>query len=321
MVLYNMTEQQIEELVQKYADSTATPEEVQELMDWYRKPTVGEVVWPSDNAAERDRVYQRMLQRLQDSLTVKRTRLYWITPLRAAAVFLLIIGIAAVFYFLSSRPVTYSVITNPSGQTREVLLPDGTMVWLNAATTLRYANTFSAHRQVQLDGEAYFDVAHDPRHPFTVETGGIGITVLGTRFNISGYTGTGRTIVTLLQGKVSIANAEKELAVLKPGTQLMWEGQTKKAVIKSIDTTTVVAWKLGRLQFQGQPLNEIVQTLERWYNVRIRFLNPDLGHCRYYLNFDSKMPLKDLLEVLADVTNMNFSFDKQTVVISGKGCQ
>jgi transmembrane sensor len=102
---------------------------------------------------------------------------------------------------------------------------------------------------------------------------------------------------------------------------LTWEEQTKKAVIKSIDTTTVVGWKMGRLLFQGEPLNEIVQTLERWYNVRIRFANPDLEHCRYYLNFDSNMPLKDLLEVLADVTNMNFSFDEQTVVISGKGCQ
>jgi transmembrane sensor len=316
-----MTEQQIEVLVQKYTDSTASPEEVEELMDWYRKAAIGEVVWTSDNASERNDVYRRMLQRLQDSLTVKRTRSYWMTPLRAAAVFLLIIGIAGVLYLLPRGPVTYSTIKNSSGQTRQVLLPDGSTVWLNAATTLRYVNEFSAHRQIQLDGEAYFDVAHDPARPFTVEAGGIGITVLGTRFTISAYTGTGRTIVSLLQGKISVANAEKELAVLKPGTQLTWQGLTKKAVIKSIDTTTVVAWKLGRLQFQGQPLSEIVQTLERWYNVHIRFANPDLGQCRYYLNFDSNMPLKDLLEVLSDVTKMDFSFDKQTVVVSGKGCQ
>lgn len=316
-----MTEQYIEELVQKYADGTATPEEVQQLMDWYRAAPVGEVAWPAVDAQERDNVYQRMLQRLQTTLPVKRGRLFWLTPLRAAAVLLVVLGAAALFYYWPAAPVTYSTITNPSGQIKQVQLPDGSTVWLNATTTLRYANAFARHRQLQLDGEAYFDVTHDPDHPFTVESGGVHIIVLGTRFTIWGYADANRTTVSLLEGKVSVAAAEKELAVLHPATQLEWDRQAKRATTKPIDTTAVVAWKVGRLQFQGQPLSEIVQTLERWYGVRIRFANPSLHQCRYYMSFDSSMPLKDVLALLSEVTNTNYAFDKQTVVISGHGCQ
>jgi transmembrane sensor len=315
-----MTEQYIEELVQKYADGTATPEEVQQLEDWYRAAPVGEVAWPAADAQEREKVYQRMLQRLQDTLSVKRGRLYWLTPLRAVAAVLIVFVAAALFYYWPATPVTYSTITNPSGQIKQVQLPDGSAVWLNAATTLRYATAFANRRQLQLDGEAYFDVTHDPDHPFTVESGGVHITVLGTRFTISSYAAD-LTTVSLLEGKVSVSATEKELAVLRPATQLEWDRQAKRATTKPIDTTAVVAWKAGLLQFQGQPLGEIMQTLERWYGVRIHFANPGLDQCRYYMSFDSAMPLKDVLILLTEVTNMNYAVDKQTVVISGKGCQ
>jgi ferric-dicitrate binding protein FerR (iron transport regulator) len=321
VVLYSVTEQYIEALVQKYADGTATPEEVQQLMDWYHTAPVMEVSWPTASAQERGQVYHRMLQRLQGTLPAKRRRLYRLTPLHAAAAVLLIVLGTALFYNWPAAPVSYSTISNPSGQIKQVQLPDGSTVWLNAATTLRYANSFSQHRQLQLDGEAYFKVTHDFGHPFTVESGGVHIRVLGTRFNVSSYAAASRTVVSLLEGKVSVMAAEKELAILQPATQLEWNWTTKKATIKTIDTTAVVAWKAGRLQFQGQPLGEIVQTLERWYGVHIRFANPDLEQCRYYLNFDGAMPLKDLLTLLSEVTNMHYAVDKQTVVISGKGCQ
>jgi transmembrane sensor len=315
-----MNEQHIEILVQKYADGIATSEEEKQLMDWYRLASVENVSWPAANTKEKDQVYQRMLQRLQNSLPVKRGQLYWLTPFRAAAVLLVVLGAAVLFYLWPAPPLTYSTITNSSGQIRQMKLPDGSMVWLNATTTIRYANAFSQHRQLQLDGEAYFDVTHNPDHPFIVESGGVYITVLGTRFNVSGYAASNRTIVSLLQGKVSITTAEKELAVLEPLSQMDWDRSTKKVNIKSMDTSAVVAWKKGRLQFQGQPLLEIVQTLERWYGVRFRFANPGSGQCRYYLSFDNTMSLTNLLALLTEITRMDFVVEKQTIIISGKSC-
>ncbi len=315
-----MNEQQIEILVQKYAEGTATTEEEKLLMDWYRIESVEDVSWPAANSNEKNEVYRRMLQRLQNSLPVKKGQLYWLTPLRAAAVLLVVLGAAVLFYLWPAAPFSYSTINNSSGRIRQVKLPDGSMVWLNAATTLRYANAFSKHRQLQLDGEAYFDVTHDPGHPFIVESGEVHITVLGTRFNVSGYTDANRMTVSLLQGKVSIKTAEKELAVLEPLTQMDWDRSTKKMNVKSTDTTAVVAWKKGRLQFQGQTLLEIVQTLERWYGVRFRFANPGLDQCRYYMSFDNSMSLTNLLALLTEITRMDFAVDNQTIIISGKSC-
>jgi transmembrane sensor len=321
MVLYSMTEQYIEALVQKYADGTATPEEVQQLMNWYRAAPVGDVAWLSSDVEEKEKVYQRMLQRLQATPLLKRGRLYWLTPLRTAAMVLIVLGAAMLFYFWPSESIAYTTVTNPSGRIQQVKLPDGSMVWLNAATTLRYAKSFTQHRQLQLDGEAYFEVAHDSTHPFTVKSGDIAITVLGTRFNIWGYASGNRTTVSLLAGKVSVAAAEKEMAVLSPSTQLEWDRQAKKATIKTIETAAVVAWKAGKLQFQGQTLSEIMQTLERWYGVRIHITSTDLSQCRYYMNFNSAMPLKDVLALMSEITKMNYALDKQTIVISGNGCE
>ena len=316
-----MNEQHIESLVQKYAEGTATTEEVQQLMDWYHVASVEEVAWPVAHAKEKDDVYQRMLDRLQATIPGKRDNLYWLTPLRAAAVLLVILGAATLFYLWPASRLTYTTLTNSSGQIRHVQLPDGSMVWLNAATTLRYANSFEQNRQLQLDGEAYFDVKHDAAHPFIVESGGLDITVLGTRFNIQGYSAANRTIISLLQGKVSIASAEKELVVLEPGTQMEWDRSTKKINTKPTDTTEVVAWKTGKLQFQGQPLDEIVQTLERWYGISFQFNDSRLGLCRYYMSFDNTMPLKDMLVLLREITGMEFIVDKKTIMISGNGCQ
>lgn len=321
VILYGMTEQHIEALVQKYAEGTATIEEVQQLMNWYREAKVEEVVWPASHANEKDDLYRRMLQRLQQSLPVKKGRLYWMTPLRIAAMLVVVLGAALFIYLRPDAPLTYATITNSSGQIRQVQLPDGSTVWLNAATTLRYAKAFGQHRKLQLDGEAYFDVTHDPAHPFVVESGGVDITVLGTRFNISGYADANRTIVSLLHGKVSVSADEKELAVLGPHTQMEWDQSTKKVTTTPIDTSAVIGWKTGRLQFQGQPLREIVQTLERWYGVDFQFTDPGLGECRYYMGFTNTMPLKDLLALLAEITGMDFTVDQQTIIISGKPCQ
>src|SRR4051812_7116247 len=115
-----MTEQYVEELVQKYADGTATPEEVQQLMNWYRAAPVGDVAWPTVDAQESDKVFQRMLRRLQGILPSKRGRLYWLTPFRAAAVLLIVLGAATLLYFWPPESVAYNAVTNPSGHIQQV---------------------------------------------------------------------------------------------------------------------------------------------------------------------------------------------------------
>jgi transmembrane sensor len=316
-----VTEQYLESLVQKYADGVATEKEVQDLMDWYHQAVIREVTWDVEDETGKENVYHGILNRLRNTIQVRKGRFYWLKPLRVAAALLIVVGAATVYHFWPRASPTFATVTNAAGQVKRVELPDGSMVWLNAASTVRYATEFSKHRQVKLDGEAYFNVAHDADHPFTVETGEIQTTVLGTHFNISAFHSANLTTVSLLEGKVEVAAEGKEIAVLRPATQLQWDRSTKKATINVADTAAIVAWKAGRLQFRGQPLNQVVEALERWYGVHIRLATPGLSNCRYYLNFDSAMPLKDLLALLAEITKTEYSFTKDAIIISGKGCQ
>jgi transmembrane sensor len=314
-----MTEQYIEELIQKYADGSASDEEIKILTDWYRKAPPAEVVWPSSDADEKEKVYNRMLGRLQSRIAPKRSRIYELPLLKAAAIFVVIIGVALLVYFLKPFSTSYITVTNPSGKIQFVRLPDSSSVWLNASTTLRYTKKFTSNRSIQLDGEAYFDVTHDPEHPFTIATGDVQTTVLGTSFNIKAYQ-SNTTTVSLITGKLRVESGSKELAILTPLEQLQFDRSNKIATASSLDTNTVLAWKKGILSFQGQTLADITEVLERWYSVKISFSTPGTEKCRYYMSFDNKMPLNELLGTMSEITEMKYTINKQTITISGKPC-
>lgn len=315
-----MTGQQLEELIHKYAAGIATPEEEELLLRWYRSIPVEPVPWSSSDENERDKVRRRMLHRLQQTLPLRKGRLVRFGALRAAVLLGVVVGTAALIFLLKPAPVNYTTVSNPSGSLRQLRLPDNSTVWLNAATTLRYATNFTAHREVTLDGEAFFEVTHDSSHPFAVTSGRVRTTVLGTRFAIRAYAADSLTSVALLSGKVGVAPEDNRQTVLTPSTQWVWNKATGTAAINRVDTTAVVAWKQGLLRFQGESLGEIIKTLERWYNVRIVLASPGLGRCRYYMSFPNNMPLEQLLSLLSEITQMNYVLDQQTITITGKGC-
>lgn len=316
-----MTEQKIAELVQKYADGTASKDEIAELMSWYRQSDIKEVLWQTSNPNEQQDVYKRMLGRLHESIQErpKMARLQW---LKVAAIFILIIGVSFfAFRYLKTSTPSYTTVINPSGKIQLVQLPDESKVWLNASSTLRYAKGFKEKRELQLDGEAYFEVAHDAAHPFIVSGGEVNTTVLGTVFNIKAYKNDKETIVSLISGSVRVAT-DKELGVLTPSTKMEFDRQSKKVQTVKIDASRIGAWKEGKLFFDGQKLSEIANTLGRWYGIKFVFQTPGLGNCRYYMNFDSSTPLEQLLSTVAEIADMRYSINKQanTVIFSGKGC-
>src|SRR5689334_12921624 len=145
-----MTEEKIRELIEKYAEGTATEVETWQLMQWYQ--TGGEeVVWSSSNPEEEKSVYNRMLQRLQKERPAKLSRIFNFSPFRAAAVLLISFGMGLVVYFLLPVKDPFLTIQNPSGRIALIKLPDNTKVWLNASTTLRYKKSFTENRDVQVE--------------------------------------------------------------------------------------------------------------------------------------------------------------------------
>ncbi len=313
-----MSEEYLSQLIQKYAAGKASAEEVQELMDWYRSHSPGEVKW----TGERAEVYTRMLQRLHKKITPAKGRVHSFSWIRVAAVFL-VIAAAALLLLQLAKPATEMVIVaNPTGKIRSVHLPDKSTVWLNAASELQYAKNFSEHRAVVLKGEAYFEVSHDAAHPFTVSAGELQTKVLGTSFNIKAYPEEEAAIVSLVTGKVEITEGSKSLALLQPSMQLWFNKQTHAAHTVALDTSAALAWKRGVLQFEGENFGNIANTLERWYRVQFHFANPDISNCRYYLSIANTTTLDKMLQTLKQLTGMEFSYDadKKIVNVSGKGC-
>ena len=163
----------------------------------------------------------------------------------------------------------YNTIRTPTGGTYKIVLPDGSKVWLNAMSSLRFPVVFSEEaRQVELIGEGYFEVSKTGKK-FNVLTNKTIVSVLGTHFNINGYDNEGSTNVTLLEGSVQV-NANKGLLVLTPGDQAEVIPNASGIVLnKDVNTEALVAWKDGKFKFHDTDLKTIMRQLERWYDVDV----------------------------------------------------
>jgi ferric-dicitrate binding protein FerR (iron transport regulator) len=182
--------------------------------------------------------------------------------------------------------MNYNSLITPRGGQYQLVLSDGTKVWLNAASSLRFPTSFPSHeRRVELMGEAYFEVAKDPTRPFRVNIlhssgrgGGGLVEVLGTHFNISAYIEDDTIKTTLLEGSVKVSQNEQAAITITPGQQA--EISPKSATIhvtRDIDTSQVIAWKNGLFHFNHTGLQNIMHQLSRWYNVDIDYTGSVAG--------------------------------------------
>jgi len=174
----------------------------------------------------------------------------------------------------ASRPKTYMTAATPRGGTYQVVLPDGSKVWLNAASSLKFPSTFAnaADRKVELTGEAYFEVAKDKIHPFIVLAKNQQVKVLGTHFNINTYTDEPEAKTTLLEGSINILNLTSDnSSLLLPNQQAVISGSSLQ--VKTIDAETAVDWKNGDFIFKDERLESIMRKVARWYNVDVVYEN------------------------------------------------
>ncbi|WP_343307443.1 FecR domain-containing protein [Chitinophaga niabensis] len=172
----------------------------------------------------------------------------------------------------STGEIAYNTISTSKGRQFKVVLPDGSKVWLNAASTLKFPVAFEGkERGVELSGEAYFEVAKNAEQPFKVKVPGkIDIEVLGTAFNVNAYTNEKHSYTTLVAGSVSVSHTSKTAGriVLKPGDQLQ-AGDAGMALVQQANVDKAVAWKNGLFNFEGVGLREMMRQLERWYNLEV----------------------------------------------------
>lgn len=166
-------------------------------------------------------------------------------------------------------------LSTPNGGQYQITLPDGTKVWLNAASKLIYPKVFSAkQRVVELDGEAYFEVARKEQQPFIVKTAREQVEVLGTHFNVNSYREEEVSKVALAEGKVNVRLPSNQLRTLSPGQQTVVKAQQVR--VEEVNIEEVVAWKNGEFMFNNEPLPSAMRQLARWYDIDIE-VDPSLS--------------------------------------------
>ena len=210
--------------------------------------------------------------------------------------------------------VLYNTISTPKGGQYQVLLSDGSKVWLNAASSLKFPASFTGkERKVELLGEAYFEVAKNDKMPFKVEADGMEVEVLGTHFNINSYDDESTVRTTLLKGSVRI-NGAKSKSFLKPGQQAKLERDGDIKIVNNADVDQAVAWKEGRFQFNRADIHEVMRQIARWYNVSIEYKGIVSSHFGGTISRD--VNLSQVLEMLQLTGEVKFHVEDKKVVVT-----
>lgn len=217
-----------------------------------------------------------------------------------------------------ASPITLSV---PRGGEFRIELEDGTEVWLNAQSRLTYPETFSREeRRVQLEGEAYFKVAHDASKPFYVETSNQQIRVLGTEFNVHSYVEDNTVQTTLVTGRIAMQQSgddSREL-ILTPGHQAVFDKGEQSMKVKPVDTEVVTSWRHGMFVFEDQNLASIMQTLSRWYDFTYEFLDHKAASTVFMGRIPRYADFQDVISIIQASGGLHLELNQRKLTIASK---
>ncbi|MFN8307017.1 MAG: FecR domain-containing protein [Ferruginibacter sp.] len=332
----------LEELLQHNPEWQATLETLQEF--WNSRPAINSI----DNQQKANDAYLAHVNRLKGQVldfgNTEEVAAYSIeSPVRkplykrlaAYAVAASLVAALSLIYFLSANADHGKLATvseNPAnkvmveqGSRTKIQLPDGSQVWVNSGSTISYENFYKANtREVQLNGEAYFDVVRDPEHPFIVHTSGIDIKVLGTAFNVKAYQAESTIEATLIHGSIEVINKNRPGSpkiMLKPHEKLVYNKYpvadtrdqraevkpaepdaysiTIKPLSKEIADSNIVetAWVYNKLSFEDERFEDLAHKMEKWYNLRIVIDNEKLKNYRISGSFINETPEEALKEL------------------------
>lgn len=321
----------MKDIIKKYLGGLATAKEQLELLAWLRNkenrrdfnshkldwkknseshvlPEGSEKSW----LAIQDQMLQKSYSGWQHSRNMSQI-------FRIAAVFFFIISLGSAVYFISEKPTSlpeyYTNVVADNGQISKVELPDGSEVWLNSGSKISYNNFFAAtNRDITLEGEAYFQISKNENLPLLVNSGDIQIKVLGTRFNVAAYPETENIDVVLESGKVELLSPEVESFqyFLEPGEKASFHKETRKLGVSEVNTLKFTSWKDGMINIYNQPLEELVERLEKRYNQKFEYAEALKG---YHFTFTIKNePLDEIIHIMEKIAPIKAEQKKEVIV-------
>lgn len=309
------TKKSIEERIAAYLAHEASPEEVQEIASWIEESEENRQyyqhlrnIWqaahpafpPEEIDAEKAR---RSVVRQIDSRrsVISRWIGYW---QRAAAVLLIPVLLAWGYMIYKDRALqtvtgmAYQEVFAPYGTHSKIDLPDGSTVWLNAGSSLKYPVAFQAsERTVQLSGEAFFEVEADPQHPFIVRTNCLEVRAVGTAFHVEAYRKDAFQAVTMVKGKIDVTLGNAPSFSLKPGERLGYDRRESRCEVYRTDPYKWYAWKDGLLVFRNDPLEYVFKKIGQTFNVDIAVKDTTIANHLYRATFEDES-LDEILRLL-----------------------
>ncbi len=287
----------------KETEGNLTPDEKKELEEWIQIPQ-NKIVYQKHkkiwNSVEDYRLMttintDKARAKVEKQLFGKITVLYVLRNLeRIAAILFIPLLLSSIWYFfirespvITEDEIVFNTVEVPLGMRSSVTLPDGTLVCLNAGSSLKYPVPFGRNdRQVELAGEAYFDVQENKAKPFIVSTSNLNIKVLGTSFNCCAYHEGDNIETALVEGKVAISGKDgKNILVMNPGELATFYKDNNSLEIKETNLDKYIAWKSGKLMFRDDPMEKVLEKLGRWYNVEFQVENEEILEYIYSATF------------------------------------
>ena len=273
---------------------------------------------------DKDAAYAAFKKRMAEADAqpkAKTFRLGWIKY--AAAVLLMVVTVGYLSYKGGQNEIQSSfgdiVIATPQGSRTQLSLPDGSKVWLNAGSSISYSQGFGyIDRLVNLVGEGYFEVAHNEKLPLSVVSENVCVKVLGTKFNFRDYPTDAEAIVSLTEGSVAMYSKKNpdEGQLLKPGQRATVDKESGKIRVEAYEVANSMKWTNGRLLFDGEPLPDIVKTLERSYNVKITIADCNLRKLRFYGDFiRQEQTLVEVLDALESTGKLRYERNGKNVIL------
>lgn len=271
-----------------------------------------------------DVVYEKIWhKRRNESLVSMGVSPVWKYISIAASLALLIVS--ATLVSLNSRkvPLTYMEVSAISGTRAKVVLPDSSIVWLNGDAIMRYPPCFEGDtRSVEITGEALFEVTHDMNKPFIVNTEGLRIHVLGTKFNVFSRPDADVIETTLLEGSIALFRPDNQTTkaniVLSPDQQALYDKTNGDISVLNVKASAFVSWVSGNFVFERKTLQEIATSLERAFSVRIHIQNEKLREVRLTASFVHQETLEEILSILRISTKYKYERKNNDIYISDK---
>ena len=320
-----------QKIIKKYLDNQCSEGEQVLVEAWYKSFENNPDGISDLSDDKREELIQRVRQNIDKK--IKPIQIYspqrWVWYASGIAAMLLIF-ISLSFYFnpksnnniariKSNIPLSdWAKYENSSAKILKISLPDGSIVWLQPKTQLSYNQSDRVYRQVNLRGEAFFEVKRDEARPFLIYSGKMTTKVLGTSFNVKAYPEAEKFEVSVVTGKVSVMNESEKEVFVTPKQQVVLENKSDILTINELPRNKTFYWELASLTFDNTSMEEVVDNIEHNFNVKI-YLNPSLKNCRLSGNFNQEH-LSSILEIICKSIDSEYVMDGQEIFLRGSGC-